>query len=73
MTREECEILILQKLKKIRALAKEYDDSNKGALNMVISNEKDYISVFNSSSVEGRLNTTIDFTLMNGEVFHYDN
>lgn len=40
---------------------------------MVISNEKDYISVFNSSSVEGRLNTTIDFTLMNGEVFHCGN
>ena len=69
MNREECEAKILEKLKEIREIVKEYDDSHIGALHMVISNEKDYISVFNSSSAEGRLNTAIDFTLMNEEVF----
>ena len=69
MNRKECEAKILEKLKEIRETVKEYDDSNKGALHIVISNEKDYISVFNSSCVEGRLDTAIDFVLLNGEVF----
>ena len=69
MTREECEDKILEKLKEIREIVKKYDNSDKGALDMVISNEKDYIAVFNSSSVSGRMNTAIDFTV----VYHFDN
>ena len=39
MTREECEMLILQKLKEIRAIAKEYDKSEEFYLSMVIYDE----------------------------------
>ena len=71
MKREECETLILQKLKEIREIVKEYDDSHEGYLNMVISNEKDdYISVFNDSYISGRMNTVINFTVIDGEVYH---
>lgn len=71
MKREECEAKILEKLKEIREIAKDYDDSHKGFLNMTISNEKDdYISVFNDSYVSGRMNTVINFTVIDGEVYH---
>lgn len=73
MNREECEAKILEKLKEIREIVKEYDDSHKGALDIAISNEDDYIAVFNSSSVVGNLNTTIDFTTIDGEVWHFGN
>lgn len=73
MNREECEAKILEKLKEIREIVKQYDDSNEGMLDMVISNEHDYISVFNSSSANGILNTAIDFTVLDGEVFHCGN
>lgn len=73
MTREECEAKILEKLKEIREIVKQYDNSHVGYLDMNISNEKDYISVFNCSSAFGIMNTAIDFTVMNGKVYHLDN
>ena len=75
MDREECETLILQKVKEIEAIAKEkeYDDSHEGALYIEISNKTGYISVYNSSSIYGRLNTAIDFSLLDGEVYHFGN
>ena len=47
MKREECEAKILEKLKEIREIVKEYDDSNEGHLSMMISNHEDYISAWN--------------------------
>ena len=73
MNREECETLILQKVKEIEAIAKEYDDSHEGALYIEISNKTGYIYVYNSSSIYGRRNTAIDFSLLDGEVVHCDN
>lgn len=73
MNREECESKILEKLKEIREIVKEYDDSHVGALYIEISNKIDCISVYNSSSIYGRLNTAIDFSLLDEEVVHYDN
>lgn len=73
MNRESCETLILQKLKEIREIVKEYDDSHVGALYIEISNKTGYISVYNSSSIYGRLNTAIDFSLLDEEVVHCGN
>ena len=70
MNREECENQILEKLKEIREIVKEYDDSHIGALYIEISNKTGYISVYNSSSIYGRLNTAIDFSLLDGRVVH---
>ena len=72
MNREECENKILEKLKEIREIVKEYDDSHVGALYIEISNKTGYISVYNSSSIYGRLNTAIGFSLLDGEVHHFD-
>lgn len=65
MDREECEAKILGKLKEIREIVKDYDDSHEGCLYIVISNEKEHISVFNSSALDEKLNTAIDFTAIN--------
>ena len=46
MNREECETLILQKLKEIKAIAKEYDKSTDFYLSMVVYD--DSVSVNNS-------------------------
>ena len=46
MNRETCETLILQKLKEIRAIAKEYDKSTDFYLSMVVYD--DSVSVNNS-------------------------
>lgn len=73
MNRESCEMIILQKLKEIREIVKEYDDSHVGALYIEISNKTGYISVYNSSSIYGRLNTAIDFSLLDEEVVHCGN
>lgn len=68
MNREECEAKILEKLKEIREIVKEYDDSHIGTLYIEISNKTGYILVYNSSSIYGRLNTAIDFSLLDEEV-----
>lgn len=73
MKREECEAKILEKLKEIREIVKEYDDSHEGALYIEISNKTGYMLVYNSSSIYGRLNTAIDFSLLDEEVVHCDN
>lgn len=73
MKREECEAKILEKLKEIREIVKEYDDSNEGHLSMMISNHEDYISAWNGSSISGKLKTAINFTVIDGEVEHYGN
>lgn len=70
MDREECENKILEKLKEIKDIAKQYDDSHIGALYIEISNKTGYIFVYNSSSIYGRLNTAIDFSLLDEEVVH---
>lgn len=73
MKREECEAKILEKLKEIREIVKEYDDSQEGHLSMMISNHQDYIAVWNSSAISEKLETAIDFTVIDGEVSHYGN
>lgn len=73
MNREECEAKILEKLKEIREIVKEYDDSHIGTLYIEISNKTGYILVYNSSSIYGRLNTAIDFSLLDEEVVHCGN
>ena len=73
MNREECEAKILEKLKEIREIVKEYDDSHVGDLYIEISNKTGHISVYNSSSIYGRPNTAIDFSLLDEEVVHCDN
>lgn len=73
MNRKECENKILEKLKEIKDIAKQYDDSHIGALYIEISNKTGYIFVYNSSSIYGRLNTAIDFSLLDEEVVHCGN
>ena len=46
MTRKECETLILQKLKEIKAIAKEYDKSEELYLSMTILD--DYMGANNT-------------------------
>lgn len=67
MNREECENKILEKLKEVRAIFREYDNSDKAHLNMVILGSN-YIS-FDSLSEEFPL----DATLMDEEVYHFGN
>ena len=73
MKREECEAKILEKLKEIREIVKEYDDSHVGSLYIEISNKTGYISVYNSSSIYRKYNTKIDFVLLDEEAVHYGN
>ena len=69
MNREECENQILEKLKEIKTIVKEYDKSNERHLSICISD--DYISCFN---IYWKTNTPIDFVEFDeGEVVHLDN
>ena len=69
MNREECENKILEKLKEIRAIAKEYDKSNDRQLAICIRD--DYISCSNRY---WETNTPINFFEFDeSEVAHFDN
>lgn len=71
MNREECENKILEKLKEVRAIFREYDNSDKAHLSMCIIGDN-YITFnnsFNSTSKEFPL----DCTLIDEEVHHFGN
>lgn len=71
MNREECEAKILEKLKEIREILKEYDKSDEIHLSMCIINEgamDDYMSFFSSNE-----EFPLDVTFTKGKVFHHGN
>lgn len=69
MNREECETLILQKLKEIKAIAKQYDKSEEFYLSMSIH---DYYMAVNNNYWETE--TPLDATEYNdGRVVRCDN
>ena len=69
MNREECENKILEKLKEIRAIAKEYDKSKDRQLSICIMD--DYISCSNRY---WETNTPIAFAEFDeSEMIHFDN
>lgn len=69
MNREECETLILQKVKEIEAIAKEYDKSPDFYLSMTIGND---IADINNKYWETK--TPLCAALFDdGSVIHYDN
>lgn len=67
MNREECENSILEKLKEVRAIFREYDKSDKAHLSMVISGSN-YISFYSPNE-----ESPLDATLMDEEVYHFGN
>ena len=68
MNKKECENQILEKLKEIKAIVKEYDKSNEGHLSICIID--DYISCANRY---WETNTPIHFAEFDdGEVIHFD-
>lgn len=67
MKREEYEAKILEKLKEVRTIFREYDNRDKALLNMCIIGDN-YIT-FNNSSEEFPL----DVTLIDEEVYHFGN
>ena len=69
MNRESCETLILQKLKEIKAIAKEYNKSDTSNLTMFIMDDgNDYMSVYSSNE-----EFQIDATSIEGKVYHFGN
>jgi len=68
MNREECETLILQKLKEIKAIAKEYDKSGKFYLGLSIM---DNYMMANNRYYEN-IKTPINVTLIDGEIIHWE-
>ena len=65
MNREECETLLVQKLKEIKAIAKKYDKSDQIHLSMCIIGDN-YISIDNTSK-----KFHLDVTLMDEEAHHF--
>ena len=69
MTREECETLILQKLREIKAIAKKYDTSEEFYLSMSIYDD---VMVVNNTYWETE--TPLDAIEYNdGRVIHFGN
>lgn len=69
MNRESCETLILQKLKEIKAIAKEYNKIDTSNLTMFIMDDgNDYMSVYSSNE-----EFPIDATSIEGKVYHCGN
>ena len=69
MNREECENMILEKLKEIKSIAKKYDTSEEFYLSMTI--QDDYMAVNNA---HWETETPLDVTeYYDGRVIHYDN
>ena len=69
MNREECETLILQKVKEIKAIAKEYDKSQDFYLSVSIGND-----IIDANNKYWETDTPLCVTLFDdGSVIHYDN
>ena len=69
MNREECENQILEKLKEIKDIAKQYDKSDTLYLNLTIIDD-DYMQVSNRY-YENK--SPINATVIDGRVIHNDN
>ena len=69
MNREECENKILEKLKEIKDIAKQYDKSDTLYLNLTIIDD-DYMQVSNRY-YENK--SPINATVIDGRVIHNDN
>lgn len=67
MNREECESKILEKLKEVRAIFREYDKTDEAHLSMCIIGDN-YITFDNSSE-----EFSLGVTLMDEEVHHFGN
>ena len=70
MNREECENQILEKLKEIKDIVKQYDESDMLYLNLIIIDD-DYMTTFNR--YYENIKSPINATTLNGRVIHYDN
>ena len=71
MKREECEAKILEKLKEIGEIVKEYDKSDEIHLSMCIidrDDTNDYRSLYSSNK-----EFPLDATFIEGEVCHFGN
>jgi hypothetical protein len=69
MNRESCETIILQKLKEIKAIAKEYDKSGTSNLSIIIKDDSnDYMSVYSSNK-----EFPIHAASIEGKVYHFGN
>ena len=70
MTREECENQILEKLKEIKDIVKQYDESDELYLNLTIIGD-DYMQVSNRyyENIENPINVLV----IDGRVIHNDN
>lgn len=67
MNRKECENQILEKLKEIKDIAKQYDKSGKFYLNLSISG--DYMAA--SNKYYENIKTPINVTLIDGKIRHW--
>lgn len=70
MNREECENKILEKLKEVRTIFREYDKSDKAHLSMCIIGDN-YITTFNDASNNPSKEFPLDVTLMDEGVYHF--
>lgn len=70
MNREECENQIIEKLKEIKDIAKQYDTSESIYLDLTISGN-DYMQANNRYWETEE--TPINVSIINGKVIHYDN
>ena len=68
MNREECENQILEKLKEIRAIAEQYDESDKLYLSLTIIGD-DYMRANNICYENTK--TPINVTLIDGKIRHW--
>lgn len=68
MTRKECENQILEKLKEIKDIAKQYDKSGKFYLNLSISGN--YMMA--SNRYYENIKTPINVTLIDGKIRHWE-
>lgn len=67
MNREECENQILEKLKEIKDIAKQYDKSDKFYLDLSIID--DHLSINNIYYINTK--TPINASLIDGEIIHW--
>ena len=70
MTRYECENQIIEKLKEIISVVKQYDTSKELYLSLAISGD-DYMMV--SNNYYENIESPINVSMINGRVIHYDN
>ena len=70
MNKKECENKILEKLKEIKDILKQYDKSEKIYLNLAIIGD-DYMTV--SNKYYENIESPIHASVMDGGVMHYDN